>query len=133
MDLLMFCSLFIVQFVGHRLGDYFFQTNWQSINKVGNAVARVRHCLVYSAVVAALTLLVVDWKLSVAIFIATLAEHMWVDSRKPVVAFKEFLERKIAKTEDFKAMDLPFFVLIEIDQTFHYIRIFIISILIAIM
>lgn len=131
MDLLLFTSAFILQFIGHRLGDYFFQTNHQAVHKAKDAIARNRHCLVYSVVVAASTLFIVRWEIAVVIFALTYIEHLWVDSRKPVIAFKEFLERKIAGTKDFKAEDLPFFVLIEIDQTFHYIRIFLISLLIS--
>jgi len=131
MNLLIFCSVFILQFMGHRLGDYFFQTNAQAVQKANNWLARLRHCLVYSVIVASLTLFVVDWKVALIIFAITIVEHMWIDSRKPIVKYKEFLERKIARTKDFKVEDLPFFVIVDIDQTVHYLRIFIISLLIA--
>jgi hypothetical protein len=130
-DLLIFCTAFILQFVGHRIGDYFLQTHWQSLNKTSSKLARLKHCLVYSVTIALLILLAFDIKIFLLVFFITIAEHFWIDTRKPIVAWKSFLEKKIAKQKDFKTEDLPFFVLIEIDQTVHIMRIFLISILLA--
>lgn len=131
MDLSLFCTAFIIQFVGHQLGDYIFQTSFQAINKTENANARLRHSLVYSAIISLLLLFAFSWTTAIVVFILTVLEHMIVDSRKPVIVWKTFLERKISGNKRFNIEDLPFFVLVAIDQTFHITRIFIISLLIG--
>lgn len=129
MDLLIFCTVFILQFVGHRIGDYLFQTNDQAINKAKDGVYRVRHCISYSLTVASMILFVFEWDKAVIVFGLTFLEHMWIDSRTPVIKWKNFIERKLAKNNDFEVDSLPFFVLIEIDHSIHILRIFIISLL----
>lgn len=131
MDLLLFCTAFIIQFVGHQLGDYGFQTNFQAMNKAENANIRLRHSLVYSAIISLLLLFAFSWTTTIVVFILTVLEHMIVDYRKPVIAWKTFFERKISGNKRFNIEDLPFFVLVAIDQTFHITRIFIISLLIG--
>lgn len=131
MDLSLFCTAFIIQFVGHQLGDYGLQTNFQAINKAENSNTRLRHSLVYSAIISLLLLVAFSWTTAIVVFILTVLEHMIVDSRKPVIAWKIFFERKIAGNKRFNIEDLPFFVLVAIDQAFHITRIFIISLLIG--
>lgn len=131
MNLLLLCTAFILQFVGHRMGDYLFQTDWQAQNKTKNAVARLRHCLIYSLTIALLMLVAFDLRIATFVFVVTILEHFWIDSRKPIVAWKTFLERKICKQDTFNIENVPFFVVIEIDQTVHYLRILLISLLIA--
>lgn len=48
MNLLLFCVAFIFQYVGHRIGDYLLQTNYQAQNKANNFISRFKHYLVYS-------------------------------------------------------------------------------------
>jgi len=131
MDLLLFCTAFIIQFVGHRMGDYLFQTDWQAQNKIINNYARFAHCLVYSLTIGLLLFPFFGFTVSVSAFFLTLTEHYFIDNRKPIIWWKTFLETKIAKQKDFDINQMPFFVLIEIDQTVHYIRIFLISIMIG--
>lgn len=131
MDLILFCTAFIIQFVGHRIGDYLFQTDWQAQNKAKDGIARLKHVLVYSSTISLMMLIVFDWRLCVLVWGITFLEHFWIDSRNPIIAWKTFLETKIAKQKDFDINNLPFFVMIEIDQTVHYIRIFVLSILIG--
>lgn len=131
MNLLLFCTAFILQFVGHRLGDYFFQTNSQAIHKAKNSLYRIRHCIVYSLIVAGMLLIGFNWQIVLIVFGLTFLEHLWIDSRTPVIKWKTFLDRKLAGNKDFNVDELPFFVLIEIDQTIHITRIFIISLLIG--
>lgn len=131
MDLTLFCTAFILQFVGHRIGDYLLQTNLQALNKANNIKYRFRHCLVYSISILAVVLFGFDWVTALVVFGLTFLEHIWIDSRTPVVKWKLFIERTIARKKDFKIEDLPFFVLIEVDQTIHILRIFVISLLIG--
>lgn len=131
MNFILLCTAFILQFVGHRIGDYVFQTDWQAQNKVSNLLARFKHCIVYSVSISALMLTGFGWKTVTAVFLITLIEHMWIDSRKPVIAWKNFLEKRIAGNKGFAIIDVPFFVIIEIDQTIHFTRILLISFLIG--
>lgn len=132
MNLPLFAALFILQFVGHRVGDYLFQTDVQANLKTTNSWARFKHCFVYSTTVAAFTLFVIPWQASLFIWGLTLLEHFNVDTRKPVIWWKNFVEKKLARRGDlFHISHVPSFVIIEIDQTFHYLRILFISILLA--
>jgi len=130
-DFVMFCTAFIFQFIGHRIGDYVLQTDWQAQNKATNVGARARHCAAYSTTIALLILPVFGLVPAIAVQLITMFEHMWIDSRKPVVAWKTFLEKRIAGNHGFEISQMPFFVLIEIDQTIHYLRIFLLSLLLA--
>lgn len=131
MSLAIFSAAFIIQLVGHRIGDYLFQTDWQAQNKAKNKEARARHVLVYSLTISLLMLVTFTPAVAIFVFAITFLEHFWIDSRKPIIAWKTFLETKIARQKGFDISAMPFFVLIEIDQTVHYLRILIISILIG--
>lgn len=131
MNLALFSALFIIQFVGHRIGDYLIQGNTDSMRKGKSFKHRLRHCLMYSTAIGLLVLTVVAPLYALIIWAVTLIEHLIVDSRKPVVGWKNFFERKIMRDKYFDTDNLPFFVLIEIDQTFHIVRIFIISLVLA--
>lgn len=130
-DLGLFSALFITQFVGHRIGDYLLQTNVQALQKTTNENALIRHCLTYSVAIFWLMLMMFGWKFAVITFLFTLAEHLFIDTRKPVIWWKNFIERDVARNKDFKVEDLPFFVMIEVDQSIHLLRIFLISLLLA--
>lgn len=130
MDLLLFCTAFILQFVGHRVGDYLFQTDWQAQNKAKDFNARSRHVYVYSLTISLFILTSFGWMTSLAVFLITAIEHIFIDSRKPVVFYKKTIE-KIVGNKGFKVEDMPFFVLIEIDQSIHYVRCFVIAALIG--
>jgi hypothetical protein len=130
MEHALFATAFILQFVGHRIGDYLFQTDYQAQNKAKNAVARARHCIVYAATIGVLMLVSFDVKLALIVTAITFVEHMIIDSRKPVVGWKKLLERVVGN-KGFDIDKMPFFVLIEIDQTIHMMRILGISLLIA--
>lgn len=130
MNLLILCTLFIVQFVGHRIGDFILQTDYQATNKTTNSEARFMHCLVYSATIAILSAFIAPtWTMFV--FIITLIEHYLIDDRRFVIWLKTFIETKIVGNKNFDISNIPGFVIIEIDQTIHYTRILIISAIIA--
>ncbi|WP_134682557.1 DUF3307 domain-containing protein [Brevibacillus migulae] len=131
MDLTLFCTAFILQLVGHRIGDYLLQTDWQANNKTKHNGALVEHVTVYSITIGLIMLLAFDWIIAMCVFALTFLEHLWIDTRKPVIAWKNFLERRLAGRKDYDISTLPFFVLIEIDQTFHYVRILLLSLLIG--
>lgn len=129
--MLIFVTAFILQYVGHQIGDYLLQTNTQAINKGKDFSALVTHVSIYSIVVGLMMLIFFDPYVACVVYIITFIEHMIIDSRKPVLWYKNFLERKIARNKDFYIDELPFFVVISIDQAIHLVRIFAISLLIA--
>ncbi|HZG57199.1 DUF3307 domain-containing protein [Paenibacillus sp.] len=131
MDLVLFCTAFILQFVGHRAGDFWLQTAWQAFNKAANSRARARHCLVYSLAISLLLLIAFDWYVALLVFVITFFEHYIVDSGKFVRWWLTFQERKLAGNPKYEVEHTPFFVVVEYDQTVHYVRMFLISILLA--
>lgn len=95
MNLTLFTAAFIIQLVGHRIGDYLFQTDWQAQNKTKDWWARWKHCVVYSLTISLMMLMLVNWKVAVVIYGITFLEHYWIDSRKPIVWWKTLLETKL--------------------------------------
>lgn len=133
MNLSIFCAVYIVQYVGHRIGDYLIQGSEDAQFKSSSFYHRFRHCAMYSAVIYLMLFLCIPPIYSLGVLIVTLIEHLIVDSRKPVIWWKTFFEHKIMGNKEFDIKELPFFVLIDIDQTFHLVRIFIISVVLAYM
>lgn len=129
MDQLLFAVLFIAQFVGHRVGDYLFQTDTQAVNKTRSTMYLTRHCFVYAATIGMFSLIVLPTEFAFILAVLTFIEHFLVDTRKPVFAWKKFLEFAIARNRGYSPDNLPMFVLIEIDQSIHYLRIFLLSLL----
>lgn len=128
-NLPLFASLFILQFVGHRVGDYLFQTDFQAQNKTKAFWPLFRHCFVYALTVALFSLIVLPPYYALIVFAITIIEHLVVDTRIPVMDWKIFLEKYLARRKDFLFSNLPTFVVIEIDQTIHMLRMLIISII----
>ncbi len=132
LDLTLFAALFIFQFVGHKIGDYILQTDHQAQFKTKDDVYRMRHSLVYAATIALLLFpLLGHLAAIVTIFVLTVAEHMLIDDRRFVRWLKTFVETNLAGRKDFDIEKVPTFVIIEIDQTIHLIRIFLISLIFA--
>lgn len=127
-DFGLFATLFIAQFVGHRIGDFMFQTDMQARNKSTDPLYLAKHSVVYSfCVILPVMVFVHDFHTLLLLFVLTFAEHLAVDDRTFVIWWKNFLETKIARRKDFNIDDVPSFVIIEMDQTIHYTRIFILS------
>jgi hypothetical protein len=85
MSLIVFCTLFIFQFVGHRIGDYLIQSNADAINKSKSFAHRFRHCAFYSATIFLLLLIVIDPKTAFWIWVVTLIEHMIIDQTVHII------------------------------------------------
>ncbi|WP_047913136.1 DUF3307 domain-containing protein [Paenibacillus sp. TCA20] len=129
MNLVVFSALFILQFVGHRIGDFILQTDVQAQNKTKDWKARLRHCFSYSLSVSLLTWILLPIHYLPIIFLITIVEHFIIDDRRFVVWLKTNIETKIAKQKEFNISTVPGFVIIEIDQTIHMIRMLLIAIL----
>lgn len=131
MNFIIFCTAFIIQFVGHRIGDFFLQTLSQALNKTSSGWARAKHCFVYSLTISLLMLIAFDWKVSVIIFVLTFVEHYVIDTGKFVSWWLKFQELVLARNKTYKLEQTPFFVVIEYDQTVHFVRIFVLSLLLG--
>lgn len=131
MNVELFLLLFVFQFIGHRVGDYLLQSNYDALNKTRDWGALTRHVCMYTISIIFFVAFITPWYVTAAIGLITFIEHMIVDTRKPVLGYKNLFEKEVMGNHTFKAEDLPFFVLVEIDQTFHYLRIFLISLAVA--
>jgi hypothetical protein len=131
MNLVLFSALFIFQYVGHRIGDYLIQSNTDAIMKSKSFKHRLRHCSMYSLTIMVLLLFIVNPMIAFWVWVVTFIEHMIIDSRKPIIWWKTFFEQRLMGDKNFDIDKLPFFVLIDIDQTFHLVRIFIISLVLS--
>lgn len=131
MDMLFFCTIFIFQLVGHLVGDWLFQSNNDSINKTTSTEHLIRHCMMYTWVIMLFVAFIAPVEVTIAIAVLTFIEHCMIDTRKPVVGYKTFFERKFMKDNSFDIKNLPVFVIIGMDQSVHILRIFILSVLAA--
>lgn len=131
MDMLFFCTIFIFQLVGHLVGDWLFQSNTDSINKTTSKIHLLRHCLMYSWTIMLFIAFIAPVEVMVAVTILTFIEHFIIDTRKPIVWYKTFFERKFMHEREFDIKNLPVFVIIGMDQSVHILRIFILSVLTA--
>lgn len=131
MDFALFSAVFILQFVGHRIGDFIFQTDNQALFKTTSEYMRMKHCIVYATTVSALTLFALPLPLVGLVWGLTFMEHMIIDDRRFVLWWKTFLETKIVRRKDFDIKNVPGFVIIEIDQTIHMVRMMLIAMMFA--
>ena len=122
-----FLILFVLQFVGHHVGDYLFQSHYHATKKSTDWVALISHSFIYSLVVSTFVAISFAWYVALVVLVLTFIEHVIVDSRKPVIWWKTFSEKHIFGNKDFDIKELPLFVIISIDQTFHLVRILILS------
>lgn len=122
LDLNINSQLFISLFVAHNIADYLFQTDNQAKKKnkgVFNLELLV-HCLIYTFIVAIIPFLVLgyfSWNAFFIIFIS----HLIIDNRTFVIWWSKNI-KIIDKPKDSS-------VISKVDQTFHIIILFIISLL----
>lgn len=114
-------ELFIYLFVAHKIADYLLQTDKQAKNKSDGLVNKylVTHCLIYTAIItgtAWILLGYISWEFIISIFIS----HIILDNRSFVTGWC----RKIKGMEEIENK-----VIVEVDQAFHIIVLFIISLI----
>ncbi len=59
---------------GHLVGDFMFQNNWMAMNKGGNTLKCLVHCIIYTLVVMAFT---GSWTWLAAFVVFN--SHFWID------------------------------------------------------
>ncbi|KMP19392.1 DUF3307 domain-containing protein [Bacillus paranthracis] len=116
-------SLFIVLYIGHKIGDYLLQTDYQAVNKKDNWIALISHCFTYTLAVSIMAYVFVGFFNWTAIFILFIS-HIIID-RKIFLNWWAKNIKRIRDTEEPAVQP----GLIELDQAFHYIILFIISFL----
>jgi len=116
-------SLFIVLYVGHKIADYLFQTDYQASNKQSNWGALLLHCLTYTLILSLLAFVTIGFFNWTTVFILFIS-HVLIDKRAILI----WWARNIKKMEDTNNQASQT-ALMELDQAFHYIIIFMISFL----
>lgn len=116
-------SLFVVLYIGHKISDYLFQTEYQALNKHKNWGALLRHCTIYTLILSLLAYYLIGFFSWTAIFIL-LISHIIIDKRGILI----WWAKNVKKMTDIKSSSSQT-VLMELDQTFHYIILLIICFL----
>ncbi|MGG1629619.1 DUF3307 domain-containing protein [Rossellomorea sp. NRS-1567] len=116
-------ALFLTLYIGHKIGDYLLQTDNQATKKHGDWMALLQHCLVYTLVLTLLPYFILGYFSITAILIIFIT-HVVIDKG-------EFLKWWAQSVKGIKKPDDPNVkqAIFELDQAFHYIVIFVISIL----
>ena len=111
-------SLFIVLYIGHKIGDYIFQTEYQALNKSKLIGPLFRHSIVYTICVLGLAFIVIgffSWLALIIVFVS----HLILDRRTFLITWG----RKI-KGMNSPSNDSSKIALMELDQAFHYLVLF---------
>lgn len=114
-------ELFIVLYIGHKIGDYLFQTDFQAINKSKQYGPLLMHSFIYSFCVLGLAFLITGFFSWLAI-IVVFASHVAIDKKTLVTEWA----RKIKRMKDPHGEEAKT-AIFELDQAFHYIVLFFIS------
>lgn len=116
-------SLFIILYIGHKIADYLFQTDYQALNKHKNWKALFLHCLIYTITLTFLAFIIIGYFSWTAIFIIFIS-HIIIDKRVFVI----WWATKIKKMSDTTNVAVQPAIK-ELDQSFHYIILFIVSLI----
>lgn len=135
----MISFLFIVYYLFHLLGDYFFQTDYEAANKVRDWRVRAHHAMGYALITfimptAFLFLLsVVSMSLIefIVYWIIFIASHLFIDDRRFVLWWRRVYAGDSSTKEEIAASHIKTHVVITLDQTLHLLVIFGVSTLIV--
>lgn len=114
-------KLFIILYIGHKIGDYLFQTDKQAVNKTKEWGPLISHCFWYTLIVIGMAYLFADyfkWSAVIVIFIS----HMIIDHG----LFLNFWAKKVKGITDPTTSNVKT-AMFELDQSFHYFVIFLLS------
>lgn len=113
--------LFIVLYIGHKIADYLFQTDRQAVKKVSSWTALLQHSFIYTLVLTIMGYFFAGYFSWIAIFIIFVS-HVIID-RRSILIWWAINVKKMTNTENQSVQS----TLMELDQTFHYVIIFLIS------
>lgn len=115
------CELFIVLYVAHKIADYILQTDKQAVGKSSKYKPLLIHCFIYASFITVLiygTLGIWRWDIWLILFLS----HAVLDQGTFVKWWAITIKgMNLAKMPGHSA------VLIELDQAFHYVVLFVIS------
>lgn len=135
----MISFLFIVYYLFHLLGDYFFQTDYEAANKVRNWRVRAHHAMWYAlltfviptgflGISSLISLSLIEFMVYWFIFIAS---HFFIDDRRFVLWWRRVYAGDSSTKEEIAASHIKTHVVITLDQTLHLLVIFGVSTLIV--
>ena len=113
-------EFFIVAFVAHLVADFLFQTDKQATEKSDNIKPLLIHSVVYSIIVSVSLFVILNYY-SFNTFIVLLISHVILDNRSFINFWCKYV--KWVPTP----INLNSFVLSNIDQTFHILVLFLLS------
>ncbi|MFV9957783.1 MAG: DUF3307 domain-containing protein [Rickettsia conorii subsp. raoultii] len=116
-------SLFIILYIGHKIADYLFQTDYQALNKHKNWGALLRHCLIYTITLTFLAFIIIGYFSWTTLFIIFIS-HIIIDKRVFVIWWATKI-KKMSNTTNIAVQP----AIKELDQSFHYIILFIVSLI----
>ncbi|OKO87772.1 hypothetical protein BRO54_3799 [Geobacillus proteiniphilus] len=116
-------ELFIYLYLGHKIGDYLLQSDKQAKSKQNSWYYLLVHCAIYSLSVIAIPFIFMGYFNLAALFFVFIT-HVVIDQGALLRFWMKYI--KGIKDPDTEEVTM---VKLEIDQTFHYIVIGIISIL----
>lgn len=116
-------ELFIYLYLGHKIGDYLLQSDKQAKSKQNSWYYLLVHCAIYSLSVIAVPFIFIGYFNLAALFFVFIT-HVIIDQGALLHFWLKYI--KGIKDPDSEEVNI---VKLEVDQTFHYIVIGIISIL----
>jgi hypothetical protein len=118
-------EIFIYLLVAHMIGDWAIQTSWMAAEKAKSFLPLLAHVVTYHIFIfgalflAGVSIVNALWA---TLFLAV--THAFLDNR----SFEIWWLRKIKK---FKDEEIPMWLLIGVDQSFHFILLFIVSVVLS--
>lgn len=114
-------KLFIVLYIAHKIADYLLQTDYQARMKSTNIAPLITHCLIYTVTVMSFAYLFTGFFSWAAILVMFLS-HLIIDNQTFLHWWAKYIKRMPEPSNKNVKMTL-----LELDQSFHYIVLFIIS------
>ncbi|WP_269919424.1 DUF3307 domain-containing protein [Caldifermentibacillus hisashii] len=114
-------KLFIILYIGHKIADYLLQTDRQAVKKTTSWKALLSHSFIYTLVLTAMGYIFAGYFSWIAIFIIFVS-HVIIDRRIILIWWAKNV-KKMTNTENESVQP----TMMELDQAFHYIIIFLVS------
>lgn len=118
-------EVFLYLLTAHLIGDWIIQTSWMALEKSKNLLALLAHIVTYHIFsLGALYLAGVDLIQAIWVTLFLAVTHAILDNRR----FEIWWLRKIKMVKD---EEIPMWLLLGVDQSFHFVLMFIVSYLVG--
>lgn len=97
--------------VGHFIGDWIVQTDYQAMNKTSSWKANQQHMLGYHLTLGGLCVLAMSWEATLAILLLSWVTHSIIDRRWPV--------KRLMEMTGSKPFSDTMFGMVAVDQALH--------------